>query len=82
MTSESSNNWIEIAKFSGAIYAEMAETILKENNIPSFTKGDFFSSAYNIKALSLPGGSVKLFIPESYKVQAEDLLQNILSENE
>jgi|TARA_B100000929_G_scaffold113428_1_gene89902 hypothetical protein len=82
LTSESSNNWIEIAKFSGAIYAEMAETILKENNIPSFTKGDFFSSAYNIKALSLPGGSVKLFIPESFKVQAEDLLQNILSENE
>ena len=82
MTSESSNNWIEIAKFSGAIYAEMAETILKENNIPSFTKGDFFSSAYNIKALSLPGGSVKLFIPESFKVQSEDLLQNILSENE
>ena len=82
MTSESSNNWIEIAKFSGAINAEIAETILKENNIPSFTKVDFFSSAYNIKALSLPGGSVKLFIPESYKVQAEDLLQNILSENE
>ena len=82
MTSESSNNWIEIANLSGAIYAEMAETILKENNIPSFTKGDFFSSAYNIKALSLPGGSVKLFIPESFKVQAEDLLQNILSENE
>ena len=82
MTSESSNNWIEIAKFSGAIYAEMAETILKENNIPSFTKGDFLSTAYSIKALSLPGGSVKLFIPESFKVQAEDLLQNILSENE
>ena len=82
MTSESSNNWIEIAKFSGAIYAEMAETILKENNIPSFTKGDFFSSAYNIKALSLPGGSVKLFIPESFRVRAEDLLHNIISNNE
>ena len=82
MTSESSNNWIEIAEFSGSIYAEMAETILKENNIPSFTKGDFLSTAYNIKALSLPGGSVKLFIPESFKVRAEDLLQNILFENE
>ena len=82
MTSESSNNWIEIAEFSGTIYAEMAETILKENNIPSFTKGDFLSTAYNIKALSLPGGSVKLFIPESFKVRAKDLLQNILSENE
>ena len=82
MTSESSNNWIEIAEFSGAIYAEMAETILKENNIPSFTKGDFLSTAYNIKALSLPGGSVKLFIPESFRVRAEDLLHNILSNNE
>ena len=82
MTSKSSNNWIEIAEFSGAIYAEMAETILKENNIPSFTKGDFLSTAYNIKALSLPGGSVKLFIPESFKVRAKDLLQNILFENE
>ena len=73
---------IEIAKFSGAKYAEMSETILKENNIPSFTNGDFFSSAFIIKALSLPGGSVKLFIPESFKVRAKDLLQNILSENE
>ena len=82
MTSKSSNNWIEIAEFSGAIYSEMAETILKENNIPSFTKGDFLSTAYNIKALSLPGGSVKLFIPESFEAQAKDILKNILSDDE
>ena len=82
MTSELSKNWIKIAEFSGAIYAEMAETMLKQNNIPSFTKGDFLSPAYNIKALSLPGSSVKLFIPESFEAQAKDILKNILSDDE
>jgi len=82
LTSELSKNWIKIAEFSGAIYAEMAETMLKQNNIPSFTKGDFLSTAYNVKALSLPGGSVKLFIPESFEAQAKDILKNILSDDE
>lgn len=82
MTSELSKNWIKIAEFSGTIYAEMAETMLKQNNIPSFTKGDFLSTAYNVKALSLPGGSVKLFIPESFEAQAKDILKNILSDDE
>lgn len=75
-------NWISIAEFSGTIYAEMAEGILKDNEIPSYTKGDFLSTAYNINALTLPGGSVKLYIPESFQAQAEDLLKHSTEENE
>ena len=82
MPKESSKNWIKIAEFSGTIYAEMAENILKDHSIPSYTKGDFLSTAYNINAMTLPVGSVKLYIPESFKAQAEDLLNNFISEDE
>ena len=82
MPSESSKNWIIIAEFSGSVYAEMAENILIDNDIPCYTKGDFLSTAYNINAMTLPGGSVKLYIPESFKTQSETLLINILPKNE
>ena len=82
MPSESSKNWIIIAEFSGSVYAEMAKNILIDNDIPCYTKGDFLSTAYNINAMTLPGGSVKLYIPESFKTQSETLLINILPKNE
>ena len=63
MSSESSKNWIVIAEFSGSVYAEMAENILIDNDIPCYTKGDFLSTAYSISAMTLPGGSVKLSEP-------------------
>ena len=65
MSSESSKNWIIVAEFSGSVYAEMAENILNDNDIPCYTKGDFLSTAYNVNAMTLPGGSVKLYIPDS-----------------
>jgi|TARA_B110000438_G_scaffold97504_1_gene96538 hypothetical protein len=82
MPSESSKNWIIIAEFSGSVYAEMAKNILIDNDIPCYTKGDFLSTAYNINAMTLPGGSVKLYIPESFKTKSETLLSNILPEND
>ena len=82
MSSESSKNWIIVAEFSGSVYAEMAENILNDNDIPCYTKGDFLSTAYNINAMTLPGGSVKLYIPESLKTKSEELLSNILPKNE
>jgi len=54
---------------------------LKKNHIPCYTKGDFLNSAFNIKALSLYGGSMKLYIPSSFQTQAERLLENIISNN-
>ena len=82
MPLESTENWIVIAEFSGSVYAEMAENILIDNDIPCYTKGDFLSTAYNINAMTLPGGSVKLYIPESFKTKSETLLNNILPKNE
>ena len=82
MSSESSKNWIIVAEFSGSVYAEMAENILNDNDIPCYTKGDFLSTAYNINAMTLPGGSVKLYIPESFKTKSETSLSNILPKNE
>ena len=73
-------NWIVIADFSGAVMAEMAVVLLKQNDIPCYTKGDFLSSAYGIKAIGLPGSSVKLYIPEPFKEKAENLLEDIISD--
>jgi hypothetical protein len=70
--------WVSIADFEGTIMADMAVEILKDHDVPCYTKGDFISSAFGIKALSLPGGSVKLYIPDSLKAQAEDLLKDII----
>ncbi len=70
--------WVSIAHFDGTIVADMAVEILKNNDVPCYTKGDFISSAFGINALSLPGGSVKLYIPDSLKAQAEDLLKDII----
>ncbi|MBC8345620.1 MAG: DUF2007 domain-containing protein [Candidatus Marinimicrobia bacterium] len=71
--------WISIADFNGAALADMAVVLLEQNDIPCYTKGDFLSSAFGIKALSLPGGSVKLYIPDTFKTQAEDLLKDIIT---
>lgn len=80
--SQTIQNWVKIAEFTGTVYAQMAEGILKDHDIPCYTKGDFLSTAYNINALTLPGGSVKLYIPESFQAKAEDLLRNLTEENE
>jgi len=75
-------NWIVIADFSGAVMADMAVVLLKQNDIPCYTKGDFMSSAYGITGVGLPGSSVKLYIPEPFKTRAEDLLADIISDND
>ena len=74
--------WIVIGNYDGSILAEMAKGILTENDIPCYIKGDFFSTAYNINALSMPGGSVKLYIPKAFKTKAEDLIKDIIPSNE
>ena len=79
---ESLEDWIIIGKYDGSVFAEMAKDILSENEIPCYTKGDFFSTAYNINALSMPGGSVKLYIPKAFKAKAEELIKDIIPSNE
>ena len=74
--------WIVIGNYDGSILAEMAKGILTENDIPCYIKGDFFSTAYNINALSMPGGSVKLYIPKAFKTKAEELIKDIIPSND
>ena len=75
-------NWISIADFPSAVMADMAVILLKQNDIPCYTKGDFLSSAYGIQSIGLPGSLVKLYIPEPFKSQAKELLENIISNND
>ena len=75
-------NWISIADFPSAVMADMAVILLKKNEIPCYTKGDFLSSAYGIQSIGLPGSLVKLYIPEPFKSQAKELLENIISNND
>ena len=79
---ESLEDWIVIGKYDGSILAEMAKGILTDNDIPCYIKGVFFSTAYNINALSMPGGSVKLYIPKAFKTKAEELIKDIIPSNE
>ena len=79
---ESLEDWIIIGEYDGSVFAEMAKDILIDNEIPCYTKGDFFSTAYNINALSMPGGSVKLYIPKAFKAKAEELIKDIIPSNE
>ena len=74
--------WVSIADFNGKIMADMAVEILKDHDIPCYTKGDFLSSAYGIQSIGLPGSLVKLYIPEPFKSQAKELLENIISNND
>lgn len=79
---KSSEKWIIIRSYNGNILAEMAKEILQNNKIPCYTKGDFFSTAYNINAFSFLGGSVKLYIPEEFRSKAEVLLKDIIPSDE
>ena len=79
---KSSEPWIVVAEYSGSIVAEMAQSILKDHDIPCYIKGDWFNSAYNINAFSIPGGSVKLYIPNGFKAKAEELLKDIIPSDE
>lgn len=74
--------WISIADFNGAVIADMAVEILKDHDIPCYTKGDFLSSAYGIQSIGLLGSLVKLYIPEPFKSQAKELLEGIISNND
>ncbi len=69
--------WVEAGQFSGKVYGEMAGGILANNNIPYFLKSDFFSSAFNISPVNMPGAVVKLFVPENDKEHAEQLIIDI-----
>ena len=82
MKKQPSDTWIAIAEYNGSIIAEMAESILKDNNIPCYIKGDWFNSAYSINAFNMPGGSVKLYIPSGFKTKAEELIKDIIPSNE
>jgi len=69
--------WVEAGQFSGKVWGEMAGEILGNNDIPYFLKSDFFSTAYNISAVNMPGGLVKLFVPAINKEQAEQLIMDV-----
>ena len=69
--------WVEIGQFPGKIFGEMSGEILRNNNIPFFLKSDFFSSAFNITLVNVPGAVVKLYVPENDKENAENLVRNM-----
>jgi len=82
MKSNNEKNWVVIGTYNGNVNAEMAKNILIDNNIPAYIKSDFFGSAYHLNAFNMPGGQVRLYIPEEYLQKALDLLQSIGLYNE
>ena len=79
---DETKNWVAISKYTGNVNAEMARDFLNDNDIPAFINSDFFGSAYHLNAFNMPGGQVRLYIPEEYLQKALDLLQSIGLYNE
>ena len=79
---DKTKNWVAISKYSGNVNAEMAKDFLIDIDIRAYIKSDFFGSAYHLNAFKMPGGQVKLYIPEEYLQKALDLLQSIGLYNE
>ena len=48
-----------------------------DNNYPFFLKSVFFTSAFNITLVNVPGAVVKLYVPENDKENAENLVSNM-----
>ncbi|MCH2446767.1 MAG: DUF2007 domain-containing protein [Candidatus Marinimicrobia bacterium] len=59
----------------------MAKAALSDENIPSFIKGDFLSTAYGIKAWDAPGGKAVLFVPEEFFEKATSIIENFSVNN-
>ncbi len=70
--------WVQVEEFSGKLFAEMAGEILTNNNIPFFLKSDWFSVSHIVSAASIPGGSIKLFVPENTQRSAESILVDLM----
>lgn len=70
-------NWVSAGELSGKIYADMVAEMLDEKNIPYFLKADFITTTFSISSSSVPGGKVKIFVPEENKTEAEDLVKTV-----
>ncbi|HHZ97963.1 MAG TPA: DUF2007 domain-containing protein [Candidatus Marinimicrobia bacterium] len=73
--------WSPVKEYAGYIPAEMAKVALEEQDIPSFIKGDFLSTAYGIKAWETAGGKAVLFVPEGDAERATLIVENIVTDN-
>ena len=71
-------SWSPVKEYPGYIPAEMAKAVLVDENIPSFIKGDFLSTAYGIKTWEAAGGKAVLFVPEDYVEKATSIIENVL----
>ena len=74
-------SWSPIKEYLGYIPAEMAKAALADENIPSFIKGDFLSTAYGIKAWDAAGGKAVLFVPQEYFEKATSIIENFSVNN-
>lgn len=70
--------WVSLPPFGGKVYADMAAEILDKNEIPYYLKMDWTSSAFSIKSATLPGETVRIFVPETHQKKAENIVQGII----
>lgn len=71
-------NWVAVQDYPGNIFAEMVGEILDKNHIPHFAKSDWFTSAYSISSVNLPGTRVTVYVPEEYVEQARTVLDTLV----
>jgi len=59
------------------MYAEMVREALEKEEIPSYIKADFLTSAYGIKG-SFPGSKATLYVPEQNVEKANTILHEMM----
>lgn len=70
-------NWVSAGELPGKIYADMVAEMLDKQNIPYFLKADFITTTFTINSSSMPGGKVKIFVPEGNLTEAEILINTV-----
>ncbi len=70
--------WVALEALDGKVYADMVSEALDNANIPNYIKSDWAESAFNIEAVRMAGMTVKLFVPEKFKEDAQQILHDIL----
>ncbi len=69
--------WVALSPLKGKIYADMVAEVLKTKKIPHYIKSDWLTSALGLDTTNLLGTTVTLYVPESFREEADLILNDI-----
>lgn len=79
-TLEQNERWVEVGKFQGPVFAEMAKGALEQKDIPCLLNKTFLSSAFGVDSTNTAGMTAKIMVPESKVEESREILATISDE--